>query len=139
MTVREHLGDEAWANILLGKSEGHFHDEEKIKNETSTQVELKFVFELESASNKDKLWTGKCDEFYDGESWKECCDKATDNWDYDESIFPTDENGHVGDTAKTLQKIFQRSTEGTWEEVTGALGSEIFDYFMKTWEDKSKG
>lgn len=139
LMVKEHLGDETWANILLGKSEGHFHHDEKIKNDTLTQVELKFVFELESTSNNGKLWTGKCDEVYTGESWKGCCDKATDNWDYDESIFPTNKNGHVGDTAKTLQKIFQRPTEGTWEEVTGALGSEIFSYFMKTWEEKSKG
>ena len=52
---------------------------------------------------------------------------------------PTDGNGHVADTEKTLQKIFQRSTEGKWEEVTGALGSEIFDYFMKAWEEIVSG
>ena len=49
------------------------------------------LFTVISAFNEDGdvRWEGEREDTYEGEDWKECCDKAAEYWDYDDSISST--------------------------------------------------
>ena len=95
------------------------------------------LFTVISAFNEDGdvRWEGEREDTYEGEDWKECCDKAAEYWDYDDSIVPLNEEGHISDTEGNVAKILQENSKGDWEEVS----TEVYEYYYERLEIEQGG
>jgi len=50
-------------------------------------------------------------------------------------MYPTDENGNIGDTRKDLIKV-RKKVDSNWEEYSEEEEEEIIDYFDELYEKK---
>ena len=89
-------------------------------------IQIKFVFEVGvEVEHLEEEWVDEVTDTYVGEDWKDCCIQASKDWDYDDSGFPANEDGTIGDSRKDLMKILQESEDGDWVEVSG----EVYDFY----------
>ena len=103
-------------------------------------MELRLIFMLSSDVEVSDTAYGlnfrkEIEEVYVGDTWQECCDDASDYWDYDTTMFPTDENGDIGDTRKDLIKV-RKKVDSNWEEYSEEEEKKIIDYFDEQYEKK---
>ena len=75
------------------------------------------------------------EEVYTGDTWQDCCDSATDNWDYDLSLFPKDDNGSFGATRKDLINVKQK-VDLNWEDFSEDQADKIIEYYDDLWGQK---
>ena len=89
--------------------------------------ELKFVYELRfKPDGSEKQRVGEQTLIYSGNDWEECCDESAGDKTQDKTGIPTNEDGPILETRKTLLRILEKKKEDDWvEEVSG----EVYDYF----------
>ena len=88
--------------------------------------ELKFVYELRfKLVESEKERVGEQTLTYSGNDWEECCDESAGDKTQDKTSIPTNEDGSITETRKTLLKILEKKEEDLWVEVSG----EVYDYF----------
>ena len=89
-------------------------------------IELKFVFEIGvELDHLEEEWVGEDTDIYVGNDWKDCCEQSAKDWEYDDSGFPTNEDGTKANSRKDLMKILQKSEEGECIEVP----HEVYNYY----------
>ena len=103
-------------------------------------MELKLIFMLSSDVEVSDTAYGlsfrkEIEEVYIGDTWQECCDEASDHWDYDTTMYPKDENGDIGAIRKDLIKV-RKKVDSNWEEYSEEEEEEIIDYFDELYEKK---
>ena len=89
-------------------------------------IELKFVYELRfkpDGSEKERI--GEQTLIYSGNDREECCDESAGDKTQDKTGIPTNEDGPIPETRKTLLRILEKKEEDEWVEVSG----EVYDYF----------
>ena len=57
--------------------------------------------------------------------WEECCDESAGDKTQDKTGIPTNEDGSITETRKTLLRILEKKEEDLWVEVS----DEVYDYF----------
>ena len=88
--------------------------------------ELKFVYELRfKLVESEKERVGEQTLIYSGNDWEECCDESAGDKTKDKTDIPTNEDGSIIETRKTLLKILEKKEQDEWVEVSG----EVYDYF----------
>ena len=89
-------------------------------------IELRFLLGISDGLNHlEDEWIDEDTDNYVGSDWKDCCEQASKDWDYDDSGFPTNEDGTMAESRKDLVKILQESEEGEWVEVS----NEVYNYY----------
>ena len=88
--------------------------------------ELKFIYELRfKLFESEKERVGEQTIIYSGNDWGECCDESAGNKTQDKKGFPTNVDGSITETRKTLLRILEKKEQDEWVEVSG----EVYDYF----------
>ena len=88
--------------------------------------ELKFVYELRfKLVGSEKERVGEQTLIYSGNIWEECCDESAGDKTQDKTGIPTNEDGPIPETRKTLLRILEKKEEDEWVGVSG----EVYDYF----------
>ena len=87
--------------------------------------ELKFVYQLRfKLVESEKERVGEQTLIYSGNDWEECCNESAGDKTHDKTI-PTNEDGSITETRKTLVRILEKKEEDLWVEVS----DEVYDYF----------
>ena len=88
--------------------------------------ELKFVYELRfKLDESEKERVGEQTLIYSGNDWEECCNESAGDKTQDKTGIPTNEDGSITETRKTLLRILEKKEQDEWVEVSG----EVYDYF----------
>ena len=88
--------------------------------------ELKFVYELRfKLVESEKERVGEQTLTYSGNDWEECCDESAGDKTQDKKGIPTNVDGSIKETRKTLLRILEKKEQDEWVEVSG----EVYDYF----------
>ena len=88
--------------------------------------ELKFVYELRfRLDESEKERVGEQTLIYSGNDWEECCNESAGDKTQDKTGIPTNEDGSITETRKTLVRILEKKEEDLWVEVS----DEVYDYF----------
>ena len=88
--------------------------------------ELKFVYQLRfKLVESEKERVGEQTLIYSGNNWEECCDESAGDKNQDKTGIPTNEDGSIRETRKTLLRILEKKEEDLWVEVS----DEVYDYF----------
>ena len=88
--------------------------------------ELKFVYELRfKLVESEKERVGEQTLTYSGNDWEECCNESAGDKTQDKTGIPTNEDGSIKETRKTLLRILEKKEEDLWVEVS----DEVYDYF----------
>ena len=88
--------------------------------------ELKFVYELRfKLDESEKERVGEQTLIYSGNDWEECCNESAVDKTQDKTGIPTNEDGSIPETRKTLLRILEKKEQDEWVEVSG----EVYDYF----------
>ena len=88
--------------------------------------DLKFVYELRfKLVESEKERVGEQTLIYSGNDWEECCDESAGDKTQDKTGIPTNEDGSITETRKTLLRILEKNEQDEWVEVSG----EVYDYF----------
>ena len=89
--------------------------------------ELKFVYELRfKLVESEKERVGEQTLTYSGNDWEECCNESAGDKTQDKTGIPTNEDGSITETRKTLLRILEKKEEDLWVEVS----DEVYDYFL---------
>ena len=88
--------------------------------------ELKFVYQLRfKLVESEKERGGEQTLIYSGNDWEECCNESAGDKTQDKTGIPTNEDGSITETRKTLLRILEKKEQDEWVEVSG----EVYDYF----------
>ena len=88
--------------------------------------ELKFVYELRfKLVESEKERVAEQTLTYSGNDWEECCNESAGDKTQDKTGIPTNEDGSITETRKTLLRILEKKEQDEWVEVSG----EVYDYF----------
>ena len=88
--------------------------------------ELKFVYQLRfKLVESEKERVGEQTLIYSGNDWEECCNESAGDKTQDKTGIPTNEDGSITETRKTLLRILEKKEQDEWVEVSG----EVYDYF----------
>ena len=88
--------------------------------------ELKFVYELRfKLDESEKERVGEQTLIFSGNDWEECCNESAGDKTQEKTGIPTNEDGSITETRKTLLRILEKKEEDEWVEVSG----EVYDYF----------
>ena len=88
--------------------------------------ELKFVYELRfKLDESEKERVGEQTLIYSGNDWEECCNESAGDKTQEKTSIPTNEDGSITETRKTLLRILEKNEEDLWVEVS----DEVYDYF----------
>ena len=88
--------------------------------------ELKFVYELRfKLVESEKERVGEQTLTYSGNDWEECCDESAGDKTQDKKGIPTNVDGSITETRKTLLRILEKKEQDEWVEVS----DEVYDYF----------
>ena len=109
---------------------GGFQSELFLKNLVTRKFrlmkELKFVYQLRfKLAESEKERVGDQTLTYSGNDWEECCDDSAGDKTQDKTGIPTNEDGSITETRKTLLRILEKKEQDEWVEVSG----EVYDYF----------
>ena len=92
----------------------------------SLRKDLKFVYELRfKLVESEKERVGEQTLIYSGNDWEECCNESAGDKTQDKTGIPTNEDGSITETRKTLLRILEKKEQDEWVEVSG----EVYDYF----------
>ena len=88
--------------------------------------ELKFVYQLRfKLVESEKERFGEQTLIYSGNDWEECCNESAGYKTQEKTGIPTNEDGSIAETRKTLLRILEKKEEDLWVEVS----DEVYDYF----------
>ena len=88
--------------------------------------ELKFVYELRfKLVESEKERVGEQTLTYSGNDLEESCEKSAGDKTQDKKGIPTNVDGSIKETRKTLFRILEKNEQDEWVEVSG----EVYDYF----------
>ena len=82
--------------------------------------ELKFVYELRfKLVESEKERVGEQTLIYSGNDWVECCNESAGDKTQEKKGIPTNEDGSITETRKTLLRILEKKEQGDWVKVSG--------------------
>ena len=97
---------------------GGFQSELFLKNLVTRKFrlmkELKFIYQLRfKLVESEKERVGEQTLIYSGDDWEECCDESAGDKTQEKTGIPTNEDGSITETRKTLLRILEKKEEDT--------------------------